>query len=60
MADFEKQKAEEAEGQFRTQKKLLAREIKTLRSEVQARTAERDMYREELRNLRQTVSQYRR
>ena len=56
MLQFEKQKGEEAETQFKTQKKLLAREVKNLRSEVLAKQAERDAYKDELRTLRQAVS----
>ena len=60
MLSFEKQKADDAEAQFRHQKKILAKEIKSLRAEVLARQSERDSYRDELQILRRSLSSYRR
>lgn len=57
MVSFEKHRAEETEAQFKNQKKLLVKEVKTLRSEVIARQAERDAYRQQLHELRQSVAQ---
>jgi len=52
MLGFERRKAEENEGQWRQQKKILAKEVKSLRNEVLVRQKERDAYRDELRNVR--------
>jgi chromosome segregation ATPase len=51
MLGFERRKAEENEGQWRQQKKILAKEVKSLRNEVLACQKERDAYRDELRNV---------
>lgn len=53
---FERHKLEEKEAEFRAQKRILAKEIKTLRSEVLARQAERDSYKEQLKELRQSIA----
>ena len=52
MLGFERRKAEENEGQWRQQKKILAKEVKSLRNGVLVRQKERDAYRDELRNVR--------
>jgi len=57
MVAFEKHRVEELETQFKNTKKLLVKEVKTLRSEVLAKQAERDAYRQQLHELRQSVSQ---
>lgn len=56
MLNFEKQKADDTEAQFRHQKKILAKEIKCLRGEVLAKQSERDSYRDELQILRRSLS----
>lgn len=56
MLQYERHRGEEAETQFKAQKKLLAKEIKSLRSEVLARQSERDGYRDQLKELRQSVA----
>lgn len=57
MVSFEKHRSEELEAQSKNQKKVLVKEVKTLRSEVLARQAERDAYRQQLHELRQSVAQ---
>jgi chromosome segregation ATPase len=52
MLGFERRKAEENEGLWRQQKKILAKEVKNLRNEVLMRQKERDAYRDELHNVR--------
>lgn len=52
MLSFERQKADGNEAQWRQQKKILAKEVKSLRAEVLLRQKERDAYRDELRNVR--------
>jgi polyhydroxyalkanoate synthesis regulator phasin len=59
LLQFEKEKNEELDGKFKAEKKVLAKGIKSLRSEVLARQAERDNYKQQLDELRRSVSQLR-
>ena len=60
MLRFEKQRGEAEEAAFKAQKKLLVAEVKKLRTANVALKAECDGLRQQLRDLRQSVSQLRR
>lgn len=57
MLRFEKQQREAEEAAFKAQKKLLVAEVKKLRTANVALKAECDDLRQQLRDLRQSVSQ---
>lgn len=57
MLRFEKQRGEAEEAAFKAQKKLLVTEVKKLRTSNLAIKVERDDLREQLKDLRQSVSQ---
>lgn len=57
MLRFEKQQREAEEAAFKAQKKLLVSEVKKLRMTNVALKAECDDLRQQLRDLRQSVSQ---
>ncbi len=51
MLAFERSQAEARGGEFRQQKRLLAKEVKALRTELLLCQRERDAYRDDLRSL---------
>lgn len=55
MLAFERAQAEARSGEFRAQKRLLAKEVKSLRSELLVCQRERDAYRHDLRALRESA-----
>lgn len=57
MLRFEKQRGEAAESAFKAQKKLLVTEVKKLRTSNLALKAECDDLRQQLKDLRTSVSQ---
>ncbi|CAM9948820.1 unnamed protein product [Choristocarpus tenellus] len=57
MLQFEKQRAEAEEAAFKQQKKLLVAEVKKLRMSNLALRADADTYRQQLKDLRESVSQ---
>lgn len=57
MLRFEKQRGEAEEAAFKGQKKLLVAEVKKLRTTNLALKAECDDLRQQLKDLRQSVSQ---
>ena len=52
---FERSQAEAKAGEFRQQKRLLAKEVKSLRAELLRCQRERDAYRDDLRALRESA-----